>query len=203
MFDPTQPLMSRARFLKLATIFEGGLVLVAYGLGWLGGGIDPWANLRFDWQGVAYGVGATLPLYLMFMGSYRLPYQPVQQIKRFLVERMGPLLDSCRGYELVYLGLLAGVTEEALFRGVAQPMMESAFGPWLGLIGSNLLFALVHFITPLYALAAGVTGLYLGWTLDMGGERNLLIPILTHGCYDILAFRAVVKSYREMCGRRF
>jgi membrane protease YdiL (CAAX protease family) len=195
--------MSHGQFLKLATLFEGSLVLIAYGLGWLGGGIDPWANLRFDWQGVVVGLLGTVPLYLVFVWSYGWSYEPMRQVKRLLVERMGPLLEGCRTHELVYLGLLAGVTEEALFRGVAQPMMESAMGPWWGLVGSNVLFALAHCATPLYAVLAGLTGMYLGWAMDLTGERNLLIPMLIHGCYDILAFKAVVNSYRQANGRVF
>ncbi|QSA98020.1 CPBP family intramembrane glutamic endopeptidase [Methylococcus sp. EFPC2] len=196
--------ISARRFLHLATLFEGSLVLVAYVIGWLGG-VDPWADLRFDALGWLYGLAATLPLFLASHACYRQAqsFEPMRQVKDFLIERMGPVLDGCRGHELVYLGLLAGVTEEVLFRGVIQPLMESGMGSWPGLIASNLLFALVHAVTPLYAVLAGLTGTYLGLSLDLGGERNLLIPILIHACYDMLAFRMVVRSYREARGRRF
>lgn len=197
------PPISSAQFLKLATVFEGGLVVLAYLIGWLAGGVDPWADLRFDPAGLAYGLLGTVPLYLASLWSYRQTSEPMRRVRAFLVERMGPLLDGCRGHELVYLGVLAGVTEEALFRGVVQPLLESSLGSWPGLILSSFLFALAHFITPMYAVLAGVTGLYLGLALDMGGERNLLIPILIHACYDVLAFGMVVRSYREWRGRAF
>jgi membrane protease YdiL (CAAX protease family) len=55
---------------------------------------------------------------------------------------------------------------------------------------------LVHAVTPLYALMAALVGLYLGWTLDYGGDRNLLTPIIIHGLYDFLAFMALIRAYR-------
>lgn len=57
-----------------------------------------------------------------------------------------------------------------------------------GLIGSSVLFGLVHAITPLYALLAMGVSIYLGLFLDYGGERNLLTPIVIHTAYDFLAF---------------
>lgn len=66
----------------------------------------------------------------------------------------------------------------------------------VGLIGSNLVFALAHFITPTYALITGLMGVYLGFLLDAGGQRNLLTPILVHTLYDFLAFVVVVRTFR-------
>ena len=42
---------------------------------------------------------------------------------------------------------------------------------------------------------AGLAGLYLGLALDIGGERNLVPPILIHALYDFLAFMVVARSY--------
>jgi membrane protease YdiL (CAAX protease family) len=36
----------------------------------------------------------------------------------------------------------------------------------------------------------------LGLSLDYGGERNLLTPIIIHGFYDFLAFVALMRAYR-------
>lgn len=198
MFDPHK-LLRRSDFLRVATLFQGGLVVAAYVIGWLAD-MDPLAHLTFDAKSLLWGLGATAPLYLMFHLFYRLPLEGLQRIKRFLVDKMGPLLDSCNVRDMVYLGVLAGVTEEILFRGVLQPLIESSGGWVLGLIASNVLFALAHWITPVYALLAGLTGLYLGVAMDLGGERNLLIPIVIHAVYDMLAFARVVRSYREERG---
>ena len=90
-----------------------------------------------------------------------------------------------------------------LFRGLLQPLAESRWGWAGGIAASNLLFALAHCVTPLYALLAGLTGLYLGLALDFGGERSLLTPMSLHALYDFLAFMAVARSYRAEHGVAF
>lgn len=195
MLDPRQ-LPSKSQFLRLATWFEGGLILVAYALGWLLS-VDPVAHVDLAPMGWVWGILGTLPLYLLFAFSYTYPLGGMRQIKGFLVDKLGPFLAMCRWYELLYLGFLAGVSEEILFRGFVQPWLERDWG-WLGgLVFSNMIFALVHWVTPLYALLAGLTGAYLGLALDVGGERNLLPPILIHALYDFLAFLAVTQTYRR------
>jgi membrane protease YdiL (CAAX protease family) len=119
------------------------------------------------------------------------------KIRELLVERMGGMLASCNSLELIYIGFLAGITEECLFRGVIQPWLEQDWGWALGLIFSNLIFALLHWITPLYALLAGIAGLYLGLTLDLGPSRDLTVPVLIHAFYDFLAFVKVAHLWRQ------
>ncbi len=187
--------MNRSRFLWMATLFEGSLIVVAYGISWLAGG-DPLSFLDFNREAIGLGLLGTLPLLLFFGVTYRLSVPQLRDIRRLLIDTLGPLLASCRWYELVYVAFLAGVSEEILFRGVLQPLFESLWG-WLpGLLLSNVLFGLAHSITPLYALLAALTGAYLGWIMEIGGERNLLVPILVHSVYDLAAFAIVVTAYR-------
>ena len=187
---------TRTQFLRLATVFEGSLVLVAYAIGWMAG-IDPLAHLRFDAETWLYGVGGTLPLYGGFALAYAFPSPGMAHIKRFLIDNLGPLLASCRWYHLLYLGVLAGASEELLFRGVLQPWLERDWGGIGGLVFSNMIFALAHWVTPLYGLLAGLTGAYLGLALDVGSERDLGVPFLIHSLYDFLAFIAVAETYRK------
>lgn len=189
-------------FFRLATWFEGSLVVIAAIIGWLGG-LSPWQDLKLDLPGLGLGLAGTLPLYLLFVVTYRAPLKPLQHIHDFLVERMGPLLDACGKPQLAYLALLAGFTEETLFRGVLQPLIELHWGWVGGLIASNVMFALAHAITRTYALLAGITGIYLGLALDVSGERNLLIPMTVHALYDFLAFLAVAETYRRSRSRSF
>jgi len=188
-------LTQRKPFLNLAALFEGGLVAVAFALGWMVG-IDPLTNLQLDWPGLVWGIIGVLPLLLLFWISYRFPFGPFRSIKRFLIEMLGPPLSACRWYDLPLLSLLIGLSEEVLFRGLAQPWFEQ-WGSATGLIGSNAIFGLAHAITPAYALLAGLIGSYLGLLLDVGESRNLLPPIVTHALYDYVAFLAVIHSYRQ------
>lgn len=201
MLDPAKPEGRRA-FLKVATYFESSLVVLAYGVGWLWN-VDPMADFRFSWEPMLWGLAGTLPLYGLFLLSYRIPLGGLRPIKRLLIERLGPFLGACHWWELLYLGLLAGLTEEILFRGVLQPLAESRWGWAAGIAFSNFLFAMAHFVTPLYAVLAGLTGLYLGLSLDFGGGRNLLTPVFIHALYDFLAFLAVAQTYRAESGRAF
>lgn len=201
MLEPLQS-AKRVNFLKAATAFEASLVLVAYAIGWKAE-VDPLADLRFDPAAVGWGLLGTVPLCLVFLLSYRLPFENMQAIKNLLVERLGPLLYACGWLDLLYLGLLAGITEEILFRGLLQPLLEAHWGWLAGLLASNLVFALAHFVTPLYALLAGLTGLYLGLALDFGAGRNLLTPVFIHALYDFLAFLALARIYRAGHGMAF
>ena len=188
-------LTERGPFLNLAALFEGGLAAVAFALGWMVG-IDPLANLQLDWPGLMWGVGGVVPLLLLFWISYRFPFGPFRSIKRFLIEMLGPPLAACRWYDLPLLSLLVGLSEEMLFRGLAQPWLEH-WGPAAGLIGSNVIFGLAHAITPAYALLAGLVGAYLGLLMETGESRNLLTPIVTHALYDYVVFLVVIRSYRH------
>jgi membrane protease YdiL (CAAX protease family) len=194
--------VQRPAFLKVATYFEASLVLAAYLVGWIVD-VNPLADLRLELAPLLWGLAGTVPLYLLFMLTFRLPFGGLRTIKRFLIDKLGPLLDACHWTELLYLGVLAGFTEEVLFRGLLQPLAESRWGWAAGIIVSNLLFAMAHCITPLYALLAGLTGFYLGLALDFGGERSLLTPIFIHALYDFLAFLAVARSYRTENGMVF
>jgi hypothetical protein len=67
-----------------------------------------------------------------------------------------------------------------------------------GLILSNVIFGLLHCITPTYAILAGLIGVYFGLLLDATGTPNLLAPILAHGLYDYLAFLVVIRAAEAM-----
>jgi len=188
-------LSHRAQFLNLAAVVEGGLVAAALALGWLVA-IAPFDAFHFRLDAAAWGVAATLPLIALFALSLRFPLRPLARIHQLLVELLGPSLAACRWYDLVLLALLAGVSEELLFRGVIQPWLEGKLGPAGGLVVSNVLFGLAHSVTLTYTLLAGGVGVYLGVLLEITGERNLLTPMLTHALYDYLAFLIIVRMYR-------
>ena len=169
-------------------------MLIAYALGyWVS--IDPLGFLRLDVMAAFWGVLGCLLLFGLFIVSERM--EAARRIREFLIDKMGGLLADCSSLALLYLGFLAGITEEILFRGVLQPWLERDWGWAGGLVFNNLIFALVHWITPSYALLAGLCGLFLGLMLDIGPERNLLAPILTHAIYDFLAFKVIAQAWRE------
>jgi uncharacterized protein len=178
-----------------AAIFEGGLIAVAIGLGWLLGQ-PPLKTFRFEWRGAAWGVAATLPLLGLFWLCVKSALRPLETIRQILDDLLVPLFRDCRLIELGIVAALAGVGEEMLFRGVIQAGAAAEFGGphgvWLGLLLATVLFGLLHAITPTYALLAGLIGLYLGWLWLATG--NLLAPIVTHTLYDFFALLYLVKT---------
>jgi len=182
-------------FFNKACSFEASLIVVAILLGWIAD-IDPFENFYFSETAVAYGVLGTGPLFLLLLGLEQMHGDALVKIKQLLLDTLGPSLHRYHWTDLFMLAAIAGLSEELLFRGVIQPWIENAWGMAAGLIGSNIIFGLVHAVTPLYAVLAALVGIYLGLALDYGGERNLLTPVLIHGLYDFLAFIALMRAYR-------
>ncbi len=184
-----------ADFFKKACFFEATLILVAVILGWIAQ-IDPFVNLHFSESAIAYGVIGTMPLFLLFLIMEQLQTESVVKIKKLLLDTLGPGLHRYHWTDLLVLAAIAGFSEELLFRGIIQPWLESSWGMATGLVVSNIIFGLVHAVTPLYAVIATLVGIYLSLSLDYGGERNLLLPVVIHGFYDFLAFVALMRAYR-------
>ena len=87
--------------------------------------------------------------------------------------------------DLIWLGLLPGLSEELLFRGV----MLSALGLNLtGLVLSSFSFGILHLggmdQWP-YAVWATAVGLLLGYSVLVTG--NLLVPITAHVCTNLIS----------------
>ena len=80
--------------------------------------------------------------------------------------------------DLIWLGLLPGLSEELLFRGVMIPALGFDL---VAVIVSSLVFGVLH-LSGLqqwpYVVWATVVGFALGYTALMTG--NLLIPIVAH-----------------------
>lgn len=157
-------------------------------------GINPFEKIQITVRAVVLGIAGTIPMLIVFAITHQSPIGPLREIKRFLIESLGPYLAECRWYDLVWVALLAGCSEELMFRAVLQTWLNH-WGPVTGLLVSNSLFGLAHAVTPLYAVLAGLMGIYLGALYQIAGDGNLLVPTLTHTLYDLVAFFVVRRSY--------
>ena len=183
-------------FFSSACFFEAALIPLAIFLGSIGS-INPFSNIFFTETALANGVIGTIPLILLFLAFEQIHAKSVGNIRRLLLDTLGPGLQHSHWTDLLILALIAGIAEELLFRGVIQAWIEQFWGVTAGLVISNCIFGLVHAVTPLYALLAGLVGIYLGLSLNYGAEKNLLVPIIIHGLYDFLAFFALIRMYRK------
>jgi uncharacterized protein len=150
------------------------VMLFAVAKAWLYFGEFRLSPLRYQPIDFAYGIAVGLgivglsAIVYRFWGSYR---QSAHTYLRLVIE---PLALP----DILWLGLLPGLSEELLFRGVMLPAI--GLDP-IGIIISAACFGALHIGNhqwfPYAAWAAGV-GAILGFTYVETG--NLLIPIVAH-----------------------
>jgi membrane protease YdiL (CAAX protease family) len=174
-------------------LFEAGLLVLAFGLGWLTGN-PPFQFFRFGWPVVVVGVFASVPPLLLLLWCVNSRWQPFVRLMSEVEENILPLFEECTTFDFALISIIAGVAEEALFRGVIQMSVSSVLTPFGALVSTALLFGLLHLITPAYAIIAALIGFFLGWLLMLSG--NLLLPIVVHTLYDFLALTYVARRSR-------
>lgn len=187
----------RSPLIWFAYVFEGGLAILAWLLDLLFG--QQIAELgQWDMRGIALGIVCSLPMLVGFFVCVRWPIGPLGQIKQFSDEMIYPLFAPCTVLELGLLSFLAGLGEEALFRGIIQGLLGQWLGTVAGLLLASGLFGLLHFITPTYAVLATLMGIYLGvWWL---ATENLVVVIVAHAFYDFVALVWLVRQPRRQSG---
>lgn len=160
-------------------------------LGWLLK-CPPLAQFRWDLCDALLGIAASVPMLLLFFACIRWPFGPLAKIKRVAEDFIRPLFAGATVLELALLSFAAGIGEEMLFRGLAQPLLARSIGIVGGVAVASLLFGLLHPLTAAYVLLAGAIGAYLGWLTIASG--NLLCPILAHGFYDWVALIVLLRQ---------
>jgi membrane protease YdiL (CAAX protease family) len=181
--------------LRLAVLLEGGFLVVAVGLGWILD-IPILANLRFDRTSLLLGAAATLPMLLLLVWVSQSGWGGFRRLGHKVEELVEILFGTARWLDIALVSLLAGVGEEALFRGVIQVVLARPLDPAVALLVASVIFGLAHAVTPLYVVLVTVTGLYLGWLFML--FDNLLIPIVVHTLYDFIA----ILYLRQRASRR-
>ncbi len=187
-----QPL-ARARLLLVAFVAEGvvfgcALLLAA----WLQIDIDPAPSDVA--RELSIGLLATAPLVVLFiamMSDYGDRIKVLGGLRRIMLQDVRRVFLHARFVDLLAIAVSAGVAEEMLFRGVLQTE--------LGLLPASILFGLVHFVTPAYAVVATLMGLYIGWLYSV--FESLFAVILLHALYDLYALAYIryqtVRTYSK------
>jgi hypothetical protein len=183
-------------------LVEGGLVLAAGAVSWL---IGPpvWQKIHPNLWDALLGALITLPLLAGLWWGVNYPWGPWRGLVRVLENLVIPIFAQCRVWQLGVISFLAGLGEEMLFRGLLQDGLAhwlgnsfglgEAAGLWLAVGLASTLFGLLHWISPFYALVAGLIGAYLGWWRVQSG--NLLGPIVAHALYDFVALVYLTKLW--------
>ena len=184
---------------RLGVVFEGGLAVIAWFVGWLCD-FSPLKTLEWNVQAFIWGLVGTLPLLAGLVVIDRYPLGPLRELKQVVDESIVPLFRGFRIWQFAVLATLAGVGEELLFRGLLQGaianVLQAQLPPipatWIALAIASVVFGLMHPITRTYAFLCMLVGLYLGglWIYT----ENLLVPIIIHAAYDFVALVYLARS---------
>src|SRR5262249_46166252 len=136
---PTQ----RQTVVLLAVVVEGGLIVLAWLLGWLLD-VPPLRTFDWDFRAALWGAAAPLPLMVLFSLAFRWAVGPLGRIKEFSERVLCPMLAPCSVVDMLGIAVLAGLGEEMLFRGVLQGSFARWMPSLLALFLASALFGVVH-----------------------------------------------------------
>ncbi len=179
--------------LTVAVFFEGGLLVLAWGLGHLLGA-PVGDQTTFTPSAFVLGVVATVPLVAGLYWILHARWEVLARLRGVVENTVAPLFAGCPMWGIALISILAGVGEEALFRGVLQTYFAGHVGVVPALLVTSSLFGLLHPVTAVYAVMAGLIGLYLG-VLAVWHD-NLLVPMVVHSLYDFVALTYLVHYHR-------
>ena len=148
---------------------------------WLQFGSVTLLNVRFTTQAILLGLGMAVIITGASSLVYRL-WPAYRQSADFYLELvLKPLVLP----DLIWLGLLPGMSEELLFRGVMLPAIGLNA---VGVVATSLLFGILHLSGSQqwpYVIWASVVGLLLGF--GAVATDNLLVPIVAHVITNLLS----------------
>jgi membrane protease YdiL (CAAX protease family) len=184
---------SHRRRFWFACLFEAALIGVAAAVGWLLRR-QPGADFHLHFRDGLLGGLAALPPFSVFVWMRRSAPARLAKVQAFLEEVVHPFFNGWSLAELALISLLAGISEEWLFRGAIQGGLSQTLGQPLALAAASVVFGLCHLVNWTYAFVAAGIGAYLGVVWLLTG--NLLAPIIAHAGYDFLALTCLVHGWR-------
>ncbi len=181
--------LSRSRIVRLEATLAGGLLVSAFGWGWLRD-LGLWSHLRVTPTDLAVGFGAASVLCLslpFFTSTWASRILLLREMKGVWDDVLTPLGKSLTLGEIGMLAMLSGLSEEIFFRGTVQGE--------IGIIGASLLFGLLHPLNWSYVIWAASVGFAFGALYQLTG--SLLPPIICHGGYNLAALLYLRYWYQE------
>ena len=181
----------------LALVGGTGLIgIAAFGLAFLLN--TPLAEqITITGETIALGIIATTPLALFLLWFMRTRNSYLAAFRQSQVEFFASIGFEFTWPRIVMMALAAGVCEELLFRGVFQSFADRFMPTVVAILLTNVIFGALHWRTALYAMIAGLVGVYLGWLYWF--SNSLVTPMITHALYDFIALwftRDAIKAYK-------
>ncbi len=167
------------------------LGVIAYGLSIVAN--TPLAP-QFHWSvmDAAIGLAGAAPLAVLLWWFMATPRPTLARFRQSQIEFFAQVGFRFTPMRILLMALFAGIFEELLFRGVLQTAAAKITPMVIAILLSNLIFGAVHWRTALYALIAGLVGVWIGVLFALTG--NLLTPIITHAVYDLVALVVTARA---------
>jgi uncharacterized protein len=151
-------------------------------------------DLRWRCIDLLWGCAATGPMLLAYFWLLRSDRGFAASIRQFFEHVIRPVFGGWSLLQLAVISLLAGVCEEALFRGALQSGLAPRIGQIPALLVASAAFGLAHPISKEYIITAALIGVLLGGSLLL--TNNLLTPIVAHALYDFCALTWFLRFHR-------
>lgn len=170
-------ILSTVLFVVSCGVSAGGLKLTGMTTGFLGA-----PALSMPAAGLVLTIPMLLGLWLVRLSHWKW----LHDLWQTPLELIGPAVSRATFAELLLIAAMAGVGEELLFRGFLQHWLIE-HGELVGLIVPNLVFGLLHWVSPVYAVGAMCVGIYFSCALRFVPEVDLWALMLAHAVYDLVA----------------
>jgi len=170
--EPEIPYLTRTQVLMAMGVTA--IILWIIAKLWLQFGNFNLMSWRWDKQEFLIGVGLGLTITALSSLAYHFSDLYRKSANYYLEIVLKPLAFP----DLIWLGLLPGLSEELLFRGVMLPALGLSH---LAVIVSSICFGVLHLSGSgqwAYVVWATIVGIVLGYSAFLSG--NLLIPIVAH-----------------------
>jgi uncharacterized protein len=151
-------------------------------------------DLHWNLLAALIGIVAAIPPFALFIWTLNSNLQICSHHRHLFEAVLGPLFGKWSILQLLVISLIAGISEEAFFRGAIQGSLSDRMGVIPGLVLASVAFGACHMLTWTYAIIAALIGLYLGLLWIWTG--NLLTPLITHALYDFAALVYFLRAFR-------
>lgn len=179
--------LARSEARAFLVTFGLGALLIPAAIG-LSVGLDINLVEAFDHspRDILIGIIATVPLLAMLHWFLTTRWTPIADFTQSQIRFFAGIGFRLTPLRALALAVLAGVSEEILFRGVLQTAADRMAPTLAAILVTNILFGVLHARTMIYAIVAAAVGCYLGVLYWLTG--NLAAPVITHTVYDFIAF---------------
>ena len=148
--------------------------------------LGPVDSFHLSANGVFLGLATLAPMLLLLVALEKWDHPRVSAFREQQIDFFQGLGFELTPIRIVLLSLGAGIGEELLFRGAIQANLTNHLPIILAIAIPSFIFGILHSANRIYMALAGIISIYLGIVFHITG--NILVPILAHTIYDIIAF---------------